>query len=79
MSYMQQWLVSPAAWLSFFKYIYTIIYSIPQGNTMKEWKNRNTSGYLTLTLQQNDCCVSNDADCSEENQNGEDVGTDGVC
>lgn len=46
---------------------------------MKEWKNRNTSGYLTLTLQQNDCCVSNDADCSEENQNGEDVGTDGVC
>lgn len=32
-----------------------------------------------LTLQQNKYCVSYDAECGEENQNREDVGTDGVC
>lgn len=45
-----------------------------------QWKQPTRSDdSLGLTLQHDDYCVSYDAECGDENQNGEDVGTDGIC
>lgn len=34
--------------------------------------------YQGLTLQNNNHCVTDDTDCCHENQNGKDVGADGI-